>query len=143
MPGGGPQAESDASISYNIHLCNEGILPGENRTFVEMVYLTEAESEEPIKYVERGCEGNSNEAGAQPAHLCVFTANAAGATESVWKNAKFAKMTEPDAVENLFSGRFGARAVFRTTGFVATGKGTVPAAGSYLVAGGSWAVTAK
>jgi hypothetical protein len=138
----GPQAESDGVVSYNIPLCVEFISVGGPRTNVHMVYLTEAESELPITFVEKGCEGSQNEAGAQPGHLCLFTANAPGATEIQWKNAHFAKMDEPDGVENVESGTQGARAVFRTIPFSETGKGTVPAPGAYLVAGGPWAVTA-
>jgi hypothetical protein len=74
--------------------------------------------------------------------LCLFTANRLGANEPVWKNAKFVGMFEPDGVPGVASGTQGARAVFQTTGFIASGKGTVPAAGSFLVAGGPWAVTA-
>jgi hypothetical protein len=134
---GGPQAESDGLVSYPIPLC------AGTQTGVESVYLTELESVEPLVYTAKGCEGNANEAGAQPGHVCLFTANGPGATESLWKNAKFSHMSEPDAVESLTSGTQGVRAVFHTNGFLATGKGTIPAGGAYLVAGGPWAVTAK
>jgi hypothetical protein len=96
----------------------------------------------PIEFVAKGCEGNQNEAAAAPGHLCLFTAESPGATENVWKSAKFVKMEEPDAIESVTSGKQGERAVFRTTGFTETGKGSVPPAGSYLIAGGPWAVTA-
>jgi hypothetical protein len=141
-PAGAPQAESDGVISYNIPLCVESTQPGQKLTNVEMVHLTEAESEIPPTYVGRGCNGSQSEAEAQPGHLCVFTANGVGATEPLWKNAKFVKMYEPDGVENLNSGTQGARVIFHTTGFNAIATGTVPAGGAYLVAGGAWAVTA-
>jgi hypothetical protein len=107
-----------------------------------MVYLNELESVEPLHYVELGCEGSATEAGAQPGHLCMFTSNGPGAQESLWKNAKFVHMSEPDGAEALESARQGARAVFRAKGFSETGNGTIPAGGAYLVAGGPWAVTA-
>jgi hypothetical protein len=136
-PAGAPQEEFDAVVSYPIPLC------AGTQTGVESVYLTEAESGEPFTYTARGCEGSQNEAGAQPGHVCLFTANGPGATEGEWKNAKFSHVSEPDAVESLTSGTQGVRAVFHTTGFLATGQGTIPAGGAYLVAGGPWAVTAK
>ena len=58
------------------------------------------------------------------------------------ENAKFVQMEEPDAVVSLTSGTQGVRAVFRTTGYLESGKGTIPAGGAYLVAGGAWAVRA-
>jgi hypothetical protein len=134
---GAPQQEFDAVVSYPIALC------AGTQTGVESVHLTELESEMPAAYVARGCEGAQNEAGAQPGHLCLFTANDPGATEALWKNAKFVAMREPDGVDSTTSGTQGVRAVFQTTGFQDTGKGTIPAGGSYLVAGGPWAVTAK
>jgi hypothetical protein len=109
---------------------------------VTSVRLTEAESEAPLTALEKGCEGSQNEAGAQPGHVCLFQASDAGSTESVWKNAKFVQMEEPDAVVSATSGTQGVRAVYRTTGFAESGKGTIPAGGAYLVAGGPWAVTA-
>jgi hypothetical protein len=135
-PAGAPQEEFDAVVSYPIPLC-AGTQQG-----VESVYLTEAQSGEPSVYTAKGCEGNQNEAGAQPGHVCLFTANGPGATESLWKDAKFKEMREPDGVPSLTSGTQGVRAVFQTTGFNENGKGTVPAGGAYLVAGGPWAVTA-
>jgi hypothetical protein len=51
-------------------------------------------------------------------------------------------MEEPDAAVSTTSGIQGVRAVFATTGFNENGKGTVPAGGAYLVAGGGWALTA-
>jgi hypothetical protein len=140
--GGGPQQEADGVVSYNIPLCVEIPQPGAKLTNVETVHLTEVESETPPTYVARGCEGSQSEAGAQPGHLCVFTANGPGATEPLWKNAKFQKFYEADGIENTQSGAQGERIVFQTTGFKATGLGTVPAGGAYLVAGGPWAVTA-
>jgi hypothetical protein len=142
MTAGGPQLEADGVVSYNIPLCVESTQPGQKLTNVETVYLTETEGETPPLYVARGCEGSPSEAGAQPGHLCAFVSNGPGATESLWKNAKFVKFYEPDGVQNIQSGVQGARLVFQTTGFKATGLGTVPAGGAYLVAGGPWAVTA-
>jgi hypothetical protein len=123
--------------SYSIPLC-EG-----TQTGVENVRLTERESEEPTVNVPRGCEGQQNEAGAQAGHVCVFQGGDPGAVEADWINAKFVHMEEPDAVVSLTSGRYGVRAVFRTKGFSETGKGTIPAGGAYLIAGGTWAVRAK
>jgi hypothetical protein len=48
-----------------------------------------------------------------------------------------------DHIVTTGSGRLGVSVVFKTTGFNATGKGTVPVGGSYLVAGGGWAVMSK
>jgi hypothetical protein len=126
-------------VSYSLPLC-AGTQSG-----VENVYLTEEEIEVggPGRVVERGCEGTQNEAGAQPGHVCLFTANRPGALEKLWKSAKFVQMEEPDAVVSTTSGTQGVRAVFATTGFLATGKGTIPAGGAYLVAAGPWAVRAK
>jgi hypothetical protein len=124
--------ESDAVVSYQIPLC------AGTQTGVESVHLTEFESE---IFIEK-CPGTQNEAAAQPGHVCLFTANRLGATEPLWKNAKFVQMEEPDAVPSTTSGTQGVRAVFATTGFLSTGKGTIPAGGAYLVAGGAWAVTA-
>ena len=129
--------ESDGMVSYQIPLC------ALTQTGVENVYLTELESETPSQVLARGCEASPNEAGAMPGHVCVVTANRAGASEKLWKNAKFVQMEEPDAVVSTTSGTQGVRAVFATTGFQATAKGTIPAEGAYLVAGGPWAVTAK
>jgi hypothetical protein len=74
--------------------------------------------------------------------VCLFTANDLGSNEPNWKNAKWVQNEEPDAIVSATSGTQGIRAVFRTTGFLASGKGTIPVGGSYLVAGGPWAVTA-
>jgi hypothetical protein len=107
------------------------------------VHLTESESELPLVVVEKGCEGSQNEAGAQAGHVCLLTANGPGATESVWKNAKFVTMREPDGTTSSSSGTQGVRAVFQTTGFKESGGlGSIPAGGAYLVAGGPWAVRA-
>jgi hypothetical protein len=73
----------------------------------------------------------------------VFLSSRPGATENVWKNAKFVQTEEPDAFLSTTSGTQGVRVVFATNGFLATGRGTIPAGGAYLVAGGPWAVTAK
>jgi hypothetical protein len=56
----------------------------------------------------------------------------------------FVKFEEPDAVQSATSGRQGVRANFQTKPFAFNneGKGTIPAGGAYLVAGGPWAVTA-
>ena len=123
-------------VSYSLPLC-AGTQSG-----VENVYLTEEEIEVggPGRVVERGCEGTQNEAGAQPGHVCLFQASDAGSTEGQWHGAHFQQMEEPDAVASPTSGTFGVRAVYRTTGYLETGKGTVPAGGAYLVAGGGWAV---
>ena len=102
--------------------------------------LTEAESEAPLTVVEKGCEGAQNEVGAQAGHVCLFQASDAGSTEGQWHGAHFQQMEEPDAMASTTSGTFGVRAVYRTTGYLETGKGTVPAGGAYLVAGGGWAV---
>jgi hypothetical protein len=106
------------------------------------VHLTEAESEVPATYTARGCTGSQNEAGAEPGKACAFTANRLGANEPNWKSAKWVQNSEPDGVTSLTSGKVGFRMVFQTTGWIASGKGTVPAGGSYLVGGGPWAVTA-
>ena len=127
--------ESDGVVSYSIPLC------AGTQTGVENVHLVEEAT--PAEVVEHGCEGTQNEAGAQPGHVCLFTANRPGALEKLWKSAKFVQMEEPDAVVSTTSGTQGVRAVFATTGFQATAKGTIPAEGAYLVAGGPWAVTAK
>jgi hypothetical protein len=123
-------------VSYQIPLC------AGTQTGVENVRLSEVESEDPVTFHTRGCEGSQNEAGAAPGHVCLFQASRAGAQESLWKGAKFIQMAEPDAIVSTTSGTQGVRAVFATSGFVATGKGTIPAGGAYLVAGGPWAVTA-
>ena len=128
--------ESDGIVSYPIALC------ANTQTGVESVRLTEVESETPGTVVARGCEGTQNEAGAQAGHVCLFQASAKGAQENQWKNAKFVTMREPDAVQSTTSGTQGVRAVFESTGFNAQATGSVPAGGSYLVAGGPWAVTA-
>jgi hypothetical protein len=141
-PAGAPQQEADGAISYNVPLCFESTQPGQKLTNVEMVYLTETESETPPIYVGRGCGGSQDEAEALPGHLCVFEANGPGATEPLWKNFQPAKTTEPDGVINLNSAPQGARIVFRTKGFSEVGTGTIPAGGAYVVAGGAWAVTA-
>jgi hypothetical protein len=122
--------------SYQIPLC------AGTQTAVESVYLTEVVSMSPIEYVAKGCEGSQNEAGAQPGHVCLFTSGDPGATEPLWKNAKFVQMEEPDGIVSLTSGTQGVRAVFRTIGYRETGKGTVPAGGAYLATAGPWAVTA-
>jgi hypothetical protein len=140
---GGPQAESDGLVSYQIPLCEQPPpAPPSTVVVVESVYLNEKESTESGIYVAKGCEGSQNEAGAQAGHVCLFTAGSPGGTESVWKNAKFVTMQEPDATVSLQSGKQGVRAVFRATGFAETGKGSIPAGGAYLVAGGPWAVRA-
>ena len=127
--------ESDGVVSYSLPLC-EG-----TQTGVTAVHLKEEAT--PMEVVESFCIGNGNEAGAQPGHLCVFTENRLGATERAnWKNAAFVQFDEPDGVATTTSARQGLRVVFATTGFLATGKGTIPAGGAYLVAGGPWAVTA-
>jgi hypothetical protein len=131
-----PQAEFDGVVSYQIPLCPN------TQTGVLSVYLTEVKSEIPATVVAEGCEGSQNEAGAQPGHVCLFTANGPGATESVWKNAAFVTMREPDGVTSPTSGTQGVRAVFQTKGFQETGKGSIPAGGAYLVAAGPWAVRA-
>jgi hypothetical protein len=113
-----------------------------NETGVEAVRLTEVESETALTIFEKGCEGTQAEAGAQSGHLCLFQSSGPGATEPLWKGAKFVRMAEPDGVQSIASGFQGDLAVFQTTGFVATGKGTVPAGGAYLAAGGAWAVRA-
>ena len=124
-------------VSYPIPLC-EG-----TQTGVTSVRLTELESETPLTIVEKGCEGAGiPQAGAQAGHVCLFQGSDPGATEPLWKNAKFVQMEEPDAVVSLTSGTQGVRAVFRTTGYLESGKGTIPAGGAYLVAGGAWAVRA-
>jgi len=133
---GGPQAQSEGVVSFQVPLC-----VGTNAG-VESVYLTEKTSENPGEYTALGCLGNQNEAGAEPGRLCLFTANTVGGVESLWKNAKFVRMAEPDAVPSVNPGLQGARAVFQTTGFNKEAKGTIPAGGAYLVAGGPWAVTA-
>jgi hypothetical protein len=133
---GGPQGEADGVVSYQIPLCVG------TQTGVESVHLTETESETPGTVVAKGCEGAQNEAGAQAGHVCLFTANGPGATEPVWKNAHFVAMREPDGITSPTSGTQGVRAVFQTTGFKEEGKGTVPAGGAYLAAGGPWAVRA-
>jgi hypothetical protein len=135
-PAGAPQEEADGVASYQVPLC------AGTQTSVFSVYLTEVESETPFVVVEKGCEGAPNEAGAQAGHVCLFTANGPGATEGQWKNAHFASMREPDGVTSTTSGTQGVRAVFQTKGFEETGKGTVPAGGAYLIAGGAWAVRA-
>jgi hypothetical protein len=132
--------ESDGVVSYSLPLC------AGTQTGVENVHLSEEET--PAKLVERGCEGSELEAGAQPGHMCLFTANRPGANENLhpgtdWKNAAFVQFDEPDGIMSTTSGTQGVRAVFATTGFSATGKGTIPAGGAYLVAGGPWAVRAK
>ena len=132
-----PQQEADGVVSYHIPLC------AGTQTLVENVRLSEVESETPTQVVARGCGGTQNEAEAQPGHVCLFQASRLGATEAQWKGAKFIQMAEPDAVLSTTSGTQGVRAVFATTGFQATAKGTNPAEGAYLVAGGPWAVTAK
>jgi hypothetical protein len=139
---GAPQGESDAVVSYPVPLC-ETTPPTIPPTpvAVETVYLTEFESGPPIDRLV--CKaGSQNEAAAEPGKACVFTGNRVGAEESQWKNAKFVHNAEPDGNESLTSGKVGFRVVFATTGFIASGKGTVPAGGAYLVAGGPWAVTA-
>src|SRR5262249_33872205 len=133
---GAPQQEFDAVVSYQIPLC-EGA-----PALTETVHLTEAESEVPATYTARGCQGNQNEAAAEPGRACAFTANRLGANEPLWKSAKWVTNLEPDGVSSLTSGKVGFRMVFQTTGWIASGKGTVPAGGAYLVAGGPWAVTA-
>jgi hypothetical protein len=134
-----PQEEAIAVVSYQIPLC-EKAPPEVGPVTVEMVRLTEAESMEPTVFVPKGCEGSANEAGAQAGHLCLFQSGDPGATEAVWHGATFRAMEEPDGILSLTSGRQGARAVFKTTGFNENGKGTVPALGAYLVAAGPWAV---
>jgi hypothetical protein len=135
-PEGAPQQGSDAVVSYQIPLC------AGTQTGVENVRLSEPESEEPVIIAAKGCAGNGNEAGAQPGHVCLFTQNRQGATESLWHGAKFVEFDEPDGVMSLTSGTQGVRAVFATTGFKENGFGTIPHGGAYLVAGGPWAVTA-
>ena len=122
-------------VSYSLPLC------AGTQTGVVAVRLPENPA--PLEVVERGCEGTGNEAGAQPGHVCLFTENRAGATETLWKSANFVQFDEPDGIMSTTSGTQGVRAVFATTGFQAAGKGTIPAEGAYLVAGGPWAVTAK
>jgi hypothetical protein len=133
-PAGAPQGESDAVVSYQVQLC-EGA-----PALTKSVYLTEFESKLPGEKIV--CPGNVNEAGANPGEVCLFTANRLGAEESLWKNAKWVTNMEPDGVPSTTSGKQGIRAVFQTTGWIASGKGTVPAGGAYLVGGGPWAVTA-
>jgi hypothetical protein len=141
-PAGAPQDEVDGVVSYQIPLCKINVVIL-SPAGVEAVYLTEAESELPFTYTARGCGGSANEAEAEPGHLCLFTANGPGSTEARWQNAHFRYMQEPDGVQSIASGTRGDRAVFVTTNFRETGPlGTVPAGGSYLVAGGPWAVTA-
>jgi hypothetical protein len=126
-------------VSYQLPLCEKSPPPGPVE--VKSVRLTEAESSEPIAG-EFFCTGSQNEPGAMPGHVCLFQAGDPGATEAQWKGAKFVKMEEPDGVASETSGKLGVRAVFQTTGFNEAAKGTIPAGGSYLVAGGTWAVTA-
>ena len=127
-------------VSYPIPLCTTEF---NGSTTVKSVRLTELESETPSVILEKGCEGASVQTpGAQPGHVCLFQASELGANEAVWKGAKFVEMTEPDGVLSETSGIVGVRAVFRSAGWIASGKGTIPAGGAYLVAGGSWAVTA-
>jgi hypothetical protein len=136
---GGPQAEAEGVVSYPIPLC---IKEPFHETGVEAVYLTEKESEEPHAYVARGCGGSQDEAEAEPGHLCVFTSGRTGATEPLWKNAKFREMDEPDGIPSVFSGQQGDRVVFQTSFFNKEGTGTILPGGAYLGAGGPWAVTA-
>jgi hypothetical protein len=131
-----PQGAADAVVSYSVPLC------AGTQTSVLIERMTEVESETPGTVVEKGCEGNQNEAGAQPGHVCLFQAAEPGSTENLWRGAKFVKVTEPDAIESTTSGTQGIRVVYRTTGYAETGKGTVPAGGAFLNAGGPWAVRA-
>jgi hypothetical protein len=134
-----PQQEASGVVSYSIPLCLNSL----GETGVKSVRLSEAESETPARILEVGCEGAGvPQAGAQPGHVCLFQASNLGATEAQWKGAKFAGMFEPDMVLSENSGAQGVRAVFETTGFLSTAKGTIPAGGAYLVAGGTWAVRA-
>jgi hypothetical protein len=112
------------------------------QTGVVIERMTEVESETPATVVEKGCEGSQNEAGAQAGHVCLFQAGDPGSTENLWRGSKFAQVEEPDATVSTTSGTQGIRVVYRTTGYAETGKGTVPAGGAYLVAGGPWAVRA-
>jgi hypothetical protein len=124
-------------VSYSIPLC-EG-----TQTSVKSVRLSELESETPSEIIAKGCEGvGVTQPGAQPGHVCLFQASDPGALEAQWKGAKFVQMEEQDAAVTETSGTQGVRAVFRTTGFLSTAKGTIVAGGAYLVAGGAWAVTA-
>jgi hypothetical protein len=127
--------ESDGLASYHVPLC------AGTQTGVEAVRLPENPA--PTEVVARGCEGNGNEAGAQPGHVCLFTENRPGATEPLWKNANFVQFDEPDGIMSKTSGTQGVRAVFANSNFKETGRGTIPPGGAYLVAGGPWAVTAK
>jgi hypothetical protein len=138
-PAGAPQQEAEGVASYPIPLC-EKEFPPLLPSGVEEVYLTEKESEEPFVYTARGCE-ESHGPGAQPGHLCLFTGSGPGATEEVWKNVRFVKFEQPDGVQATASPVQGFRAVFHTKGFTEDGRGTIPAGGAYLAAGGAWAVT--
>jgi hypothetical protein len=129
-----PQGQSLGMVSYPVPLCVG------KQTLTTIVRFTEAESEAPLTVTEKGCEGGQNEAGAQAGHVCVFQASNPGSTEGQWHGAAFNHVEEPDAVTSTTSGTQGIRVVYRTTGYLETGKGTVPAGGAYLVAGGPWAV---
>jgi len=145
VPTGGPQAESDAVISFNPKY------PLEPST-LKIKYKNESESGSPVL----PCVGSVNEPQAEKGNLCVLR----GA--SVAKESGDKEIEEPETGgvgTKTFStplGEFlannaecnkengqcqsGLLVIFRTKGFVEAGTGTV-AAPAYLQARGSWAVT--
>jgi hypothetical protein len=110
---------------------------------MEAVHLTEKESETSPEFVARGCEGGQTFPGATEGHMCLFQASGPGGTEPLWKSAKFVEFVNVDHINTTGTGLLGVRVVYRATGFVATGKGSTPVGGSFLTAGGGWAVTSK
>ena len=91
------------------------------------------------------CLGNVNEPTAEKANLCVYRGGNAGSKEEEDTNAKFATFEEPIGTESTTAGKLGALVVFRTEeGIFAVGETPITLAKpAYLVAGGSWAVTAE
>jgi len=131
---GAPAESAIAAISYAVPLCAPGT--------VEIVYLTEKESENPAEYTARGCKGSSGEPIANPGKLCIFSGNAPGSFEPSWKNVKEAFATEPNGSVNEFSAVEGADIVYHTKGFSTGGAATVPTPGAFFADQLHWAVTA-
>jgi len=140
---GAPQVQADAVISFPIKLVEQEEGP----------VFTYRNAEEALK-PEAPCLGETNEPIAEKGFLCVYRGGAGnGSKENEDKNVTNKKTEvffesffgEKIAKQEGVGGQDGVNLVFRTKDFNATGTGE-PATltkTAYMVAQGSWAVTAK
>jgi len=134
LPGKRVEAQAAGVVSYPV--------PLKEKDKVE--YRNETQSLEP----KAPCLGSPNEPVAEAGWTCVYRGGNFGSQEAQDKNVKFS--TFEDALGNELApksaegGKLGDLVVFRTNEFGVESAVAEPLANpAYLVASGSWAVTAK